>query len=309
MTDKGSPGWAIRLREERIRRLWSQKVAAVRLRDAADEETRAVLPAVESIQRYVRDYEAGKHFPGDLYAELYCRAFGLTYGILFGTPPGTRTRVTHPDRLPAKDDARSLASWITATNISDNAIDDIAQAISALSEAHTQRAPAGLLTDVVRIHQQVHGLLRGGKQRLRQARALYRLDADLLAHASLLYALTVATQSGDPDSALRAAEIADAAWAGGAPRVVGVWAQVWLGAGIARIMKGDLDGAQQELMPVLGLAPKFRIATITGYTASMDKRLQQRLFRNNALAAQMRRQVREFNSGALPALRVISEDV
>jgi hypothetical protein len=52
------PAWAIRLRQERIRRLWSQKVTAVRLRDAADEETKAVLPTVESIQRYVRDYEA-----------------------------------------------------------------------------------------------------------------------------------------------------------------------------------------------------------------------------------------------------------
>src|SRR5215471_2304230 len=34
MAGKELPTWAIRLREERIRRLWSQKLTAVRLRDA-----------------------------------------------------------------------------------------------------------------------------------------------------------------------------------------------------------------------------------------------------------------------------------
>jgi hypothetical protein len=51
MTDRELPPWAVRLRQERVRRLWSQKTTAVRLRDAADEQTRASLPAVESIQR------------------------------------------------------------------------------------------------------------------------------------------------------------------------------------------------------------------------------------------------------------------
>jgi hypothetical protein len=79
MAEKELPPWAVRLRQERTRRLWSQKVMAVRIRDSADDETRAVLPSVESVQRYVRDYEAGKHSPGDLYAELYCRAFGMAH--------------------------------------------------------------------------------------------------------------------------------------------------------------------------------------------------------------------------------------
>jgi hypothetical protein len=88
MAGRELPSWAIRLREERTRRLWSQKVTAVRLRDAADERTRAALPAIDSIRRYVRDYEAGRHAPGDLYAELYCRAFGLTRAALFGDSQG-----------------------------------------------------------------------------------------------------------------------------------------------------------------------------------------------------------------------------
>src|SRR5215813_1841966 len=98
MPGKDLPSWAIRLREERLSRLWSQKVTAARLRAAADERTRAFLPPTESIQRYIRDYEAGRHFPGDTYAELYGRAFGLTREVLFGKEPAGRA-VGHKRRL------------------------------------------------------------------------------------------------------------------------------------------------------------------------------------------------------------------
>jgi hypothetical protein len=67
MSGTDLPIWAVRLRDERTRRLWSQKTMAQRLRNAADLETRSYLPSVESIQRYVRSYEAGEHTPGDLY--------------------------------------------------------------------------------------------------------------------------------------------------------------------------------------------------------------------------------------------------
>ena len=118
---------------------------AVRLRDAADERTRAVLPAIDSIQRYVRDYEAGRHAPGDLYAELYCRAFGLTRAALFGDFLSARPTLAAGESAPAEYDARSLAAWMTSTNISDDGIDHLAQAASALSQAHSRRSPAQLL--------------------------------------------------------------------------------------------------------------------------------------------------------------------
>jgi hypothetical protein len=79
LSDDQVPAWATRLRQERKRRLWSQKTMAVRLRNAADELTRARLPDLESLQRYVRFYETGRHHPGDLYADLYCRAFGTAH--------------------------------------------------------------------------------------------------------------------------------------------------------------------------------------------------------------------------------------
>jgi hypothetical protein len=91
-----------------------------------------------------------------------------------------------PDRIPTQRDADSLMSWLVTTNTSDEAIGHIAQEACQLSETHTRRSPQEVLTDVVRVHRQVQSLLRSGKQRFRQTRELYRLDADLLAHASLL---------------------------------------------------------------------------------------------------------------------------
>jgi hypothetical protein len=418
MTDGELPSWAVRLRDERIKRLWSQKVMAARLRKAADERTLPLLPSQASIQRYVRWYEAGEHHPGELYGELYCRVFGLTREALFGSPP-----VVGQDagRLPTEDDAIDTASWITATNTSDDAIEHFLRGASELAEAHT-RLPAGeLLPHVVGLHRQVQAQLRTGRQRFRQTRKLFRAEADLLAHACLLlgdlrhdraaeaygataalcaqeigasqavalsaqaktarwrrryaesaelaaqgygcspatpirivlacqeanaaglmgdisrarralhraeeaansplapdsgssawscptprralYALSVATQAGEPDAALKAAELADAGWAAGDPLVAGTWAQIRVGAGIAHVMKGSLDGAAEEIAPMLTLAPELRMATITGYLETMDVRLRQRRFRHSSPARRLREQIQEFNAAALPTQR------
>jgi hypothetical protein len=416
MSDRELPSWAIRLRDERVRRLWSQKVTAVRMRDAADEQTRAALPGIESIQRYVRGYEAGQHVPGDLYAELYCRIFGLPHAALFGDLPGGSQTAAGTERLPTAEDARNLAAWITATNISDEGVSSLSSEVSSLAEAHATCPPAPLLAQVSVLHRQIQGLLHTGRQRHRQARELYRLDADLLAHASLLlgdmhnhdaaaahgatgqvcadeagtspavalsvrakterwrmrfavsadlahqgydcspatpirillasqeanaaallgdlhraraalqraerasetirpdsgvsawscppprqalFALSVAIRAQDAASALTRAKAADAAWASGAARVTGTWAQVRLGAAIARIMTADLDGALAEITPVMTLAPEFRMATITGYTRQIDQRLRQRRFLRDGTAMAIRSRIRDFHAAAL----------
>ena len=100
------------------------------------------------------------------------------------------------------------------------------------------------------------------------------------------FILSVGIQCVDPDAALRAAEMADQAWADGDPWVAATWAQVRLGAGVAHIIKGDLGAAQGELAPVLTLDPALRIATVVAYTAEMDRRL-------------MREEIKAFNSGFL----------
>jgi hypothetical protein len=102
--------------------------------------------------------------------------------------------------------------------------------------------------------------------------------------------------------------MADSAWASGIPRVEATWAQVRLAAGIAHIMKSDLDGLAKELTPVLSLAPEYRMATITGYTAQIDQRLRQRRYQSNTIAMNIREQIHDFDATALPALTVSEDD-
>jgi hypothetical protein len=156
----------------------------VRLRAAADEYTRVRLPSVENIQRRVRGHESGANYPSDLYAELYCRAFGLTRAALLG--PSPQPDVAGETVFPTERDAAGLITWITASNTTDEAIRHVDQARAALAEAHTRLPPGRVLADVSSLQRQVHALLVGGRQRSQQARELFRIDADLLAHASLL---------------------------------------------------------------------------------------------------------------------------
>jgi hypothetical protein len=428
------PPWAARIRQERAKRLWSQKVTAGRLRDAADEHTRARLPSVENIKRRVRGHESGEHHPGDLYIELYCRAFGLTREALFGQSPATREPGAVP--IPTAQDAMGLATWITSSNTADDAIGHIDMTRLALAEAHTQLSPGRVLADVQVLHGQVCSLMHGGRQRLRQARELFRIDADLLAHASLLlddvhhvaaakahgetaalcaeeagcspalvlsaqaktarwqgarlgrrdgawhfaqsadlarrgfecsprnapvrvllasqeasasallgdavrarralweaedaassmqtldpglstwscpgprralYAMSVAIRLRDPDGALRAAEIADAGWTSGEPWLYGVWALIRIGAGMAYVMKGDLDSAAGQINAVVTLAPAFRIVTITSYLADVDMLLGQRRFAGNYEARELRERIGAFTAAASPEISAEGE--
>ncbi|MBW8484105.1 helix-turn-helix domain-containing protein [Actinomadura parmotrematis] len=93
-TPADTPTMAHRLRHERRQRMWSQKEMAAKLREAAAPHLRRRLPELETLQRYVRSYEAADHRPRDLYAELYSRAFGIPHHILFGARPDTKARAS-----------------------------------------------------------------------------------------------------------------------------------------------------------------------------------------------------------------------
>jgi transcriptional regulator with XRE-family HTH domain len=175
------PAWAARLREERCKRGWSQRQMALRIYRAADERVQAGLPRVEHIVRRIVSYESGTHRPRDPYLDLYSRAFGIPRDVLFG-PGGSE----QPYRLPLAADADGLSAWITSSNTTDEAIDRIGQATSELAVLHTRQPPRRVLEEVMQAHRQVQALVQSGRQRLRQTRDLLRIDADLLAHASLL---------------------------------------------------------------------------------------------------------------------------
>jgi hypothetical protein len=218
------PPWAARLREERCKRGWSQRQMAVRVYRAADERVQAGLPRIEHIVRRIVSYESGTHRPRDPYTELYSRAFGIPRDVLFG-PSGSEK----PDRLPLAADADGLTTWITSSNTSDEAIERIAQIAVELAAIHARQPPRQVLEEVMQAHRQAHALLHGGRQRLRQTRDLLRIEADLLAHASLLLddihhsssaqahgraALLFATEAGASRALAFSAQAKTARWQG-----------------------------------------------------------------------------------------------
>lgn len=119
-----------------------------------------------------------------------------------------------------------------------------------------------------------------------------------------IFALSVATQTGDPDAALRAATVADEGWANGEPMVLANWAQIRVGAGIAHLVKGSLDGTASEVTPVLSLPAERRVATVTAYMDNLDRELQDPKVVDSKLAIELRQHIREFNVAALSDQRM-----
>ncbi|GAA0594756.1 hypothetical protein [Actinomadura livida] len=114
-----------------------------------------------------------------------------------------------------------------------------------------------------------------------------------------LFALSVATITGDADGALRAAAMADAGWESGDPQLPATWAQIRVGAGIAHLMKGSLEAAIGEVTPMLDLDPQFRLSTVTRYLEKLYRRLGHQRFQGSPAAAQLREDIQAFNSEAL----------
>jgi len=115
-----------------------------------------------------------------------------------------------------------------------------------------------------------------------------------------MFALSVALRTGDADGALRAALAADEGWAAGDPHIPGTWAQVRIGAAIAHLLNDALDGAVEQVTPMLAMPPEFRIATVTGWLADLDHRLSACRYASSPAASCLRHQIRGFTASALP---------
>jgi hypothetical protein len=312
-----------------------------------------------------------------------------------------------------------LTAWITASNASDETIEEISQAADSLAERHAQAPARRLLANVLQLHDRTQVLLRSGRQRLRQTRELARIEGSTLAHASVLlgdlgqhqdaedygnaalvclqeadaslasafyalaktarwqqdyataadlarqgfedgpvgpmsvqlayyeansaallgdryrarqallradqiaealstskasgspwsfpaerqaiFRLSVLLRTGDPRGALAAAQAADHGWEAGDPYIPGTWAQVRIGAAIAQLQLDSLDGADEQVSPMLTLAPEFRIATVTGWLDDLDAHLTRPRFARSPIAESLRQQIRDFEAAALPS--------
>ncbi|GAA4618158.1 hypothetical protein GCM10023195_81420 [Actinoallomurus liliacearum] len=152
--------------------------------------------------------------------------------------------------------------------------------------------------------------LMGDIARAREALRRSEVDAETVAADSglsawsfpvtrqALFNQSVAINADDPEAALRAAQMADEAWASGTPQVLATWAQIRTGAAIAHLMKGSLDGTIEELKAVLTLAPEFRVSTVTAFLENLERRLGHPDFRSSRDAIELRQKIRTFNSAA-----------
>jgi len=113
------------------------------------------------------------------------------------------------------------------------------------------------------------------------------------------YALQVALGAGDHEWMLREVEAADEAWSEGDLWVYGTWSQIRIGAGIAHTMAGQVDGAAEEVAPVLELPPDLRVVTITGRLGVVEHQLAQRNYAGSGTASALRDQIKDFRAGAL----------
>lgn len=138
----------------------------------------------DGLIRMIRDWERGRHKLTERYELLY-RAVGLREAETVSQGVEA-VRGGESEGTDAVDEARHVMAWLTGTNVSDDAIEQTAQAAFYLAEAHSRVPARRVLSEVLGLHQQVQALLQGGKQRLRQARDLMRIDSGLLAHACLL---------------------------------------------------------------------------------------------------------------------------
>ena len=134
---------------------------------------------------YISQLRQRRRAPSPEAARDFDDALGAD-GALAACLPKARQANREDDAGNAAGGALEVMAWITGTNTSDDAIDEIAHAAAYLAEAHTRMAARAVLAEVLGLHQAVRALLRGGRQRLRQTRELLRTDAALLAHASLL---------------------------------------------------------------------------------------------------------------------------
>jgi hypothetical protein len=166
------------LRAWRRSRGWDVPDTARRLRSAAIDSH---LPVHDALVRMIWRWER-LGLKTERYELLY-RALGFD---------DTQTSPTEAGRhdpggdLDVADEAREVMAWITGTNTTDDAIAEMARGATYLAEAHTRITPRKILPEVLGLHQVVQALLLDGRQRLRQTRELFRIDSELLAHASLL---------------------------------------------------------------------------------------------------------------------------
>jgi hypothetical protein len=111
-----------------------------------------------------------------------------------------------------------------------------------------------------------------------------------------IFRMSVALATDNPGEALRAAGSADLDWLSAGPHVPAAVAQIRVGTAIAHVAENELEGAAEQLGPVLALPPELRIATVTGWLADLNQHLSTARYSRDPVAAGLRQQIHDFST-------------
>jgi tetratricopeptide (TPR) repeat protein len=160
------PGWARRMREERMARGWSQARLVRGLRAHSDTELRGDT----SMLRRIKSWEAGKHIPDDFYQPLIAKTFGTVTAAIWPKPSQHESDST---LLAATGmDTLEIVSRIRSSSIDRTILDGIRITVDQLCCEHRHARP--------------DQLLREGRQWLRRITGLLDRRMTLSQHRELL---------------------------------------------------------------------------------------------------------------------------
>ena len=108
------------------------------------------------------------------------------------------------------------------------------------------------------------------------------------------FRMGVAIGLGEPQEVLRIAAEAEPMWQREKARAFGTWAHFQITAAKAHVMLDSTDGAMQQVAPVLGLPPEYRISTLAQHVATLDALLLDQRFSKSRQVASLREQLSGF---------------
>ena len=227
----GEPGRPTLLRALITERHWQRfRTFEAHFRRAAQElAERDGDPDLARLTVSSRQWE--RWYSGNVRTEPYpdaCRVLEHLFGYPVQQLLAPAGQQSYSDQSPANfEGIADLMVWVTSTNTTDDAIEQIADAAAYLAEAHSETPPRMVLDGVLQAHKQISDCVRGGRQRFRQTRELLKIDSDLLAHACLLLgdlgkdlkaaeygtvALALAQEVGADEAIARSAQAKTARW-------------------------------------------------------------------------------------------------
>lgn len=134
------PAWAIRIREEREARGWSQRtlVAALRMHAGKTE-----LPTDETLLRRVKSWEAGEHQPDPFYRKLLAKAFGTVTAAIFPERGGRDAELVAASGM----DTLEILTRLRGSSVDQATIDALRITVDALCCGYPHMAPADLAVE------------------------------------------------------------------------------------------------------------------------------------------------------------------